>query len=483
MTESKLRSSTPGSKAGAGSASLLLSLFAMLLAAASFFGWTDAISPRSAGEQGDNQQDAASAGPISVGSTVGDLKPSSLPKRTSAKLSSATVRFIASPPPATKDELEAEAEAVVAMLLDAMPAEARALHVSAILNAQLHRTERAEELWSKCIELAPESEPYYVNLAAIRLDRGDSEGALESLEQAVTRGLASPDVNHHLAVSLTNLGRAAEAIEVSKQALELLPNSAAHWLVLGQAQLKNGDVIDAEQSLRRAIELGAHGKSVYFSLFNACMRNGKREDAKKYREIYSSFDTEETVSTQDRYQVLSESEALRVATSVFTETALLYRESGRARDAEHLWLRVAALDPSNLSVLSELASLYDSQQRVADERVTRERIVELDSRNLLNYLKLAKCQSACDDPEAAEASIKLAISLAPMTVTGYAAMTDFLNEQQKHEQALWYIEHAVALKPTKQGYALLASTLRQLGREADAQAAEQILAGKGGGKP
>ncbi|MEM7475212.1 MAG: tetratricopeptide repeat protein [Planctomycetota bacterium] len=390
---------------------------------------------------------------------------------TEQKLAAPTIRLIAEPIPAQKDELEAEATFVAEQLLTLLPNEPMAKHVNAMLFAQLHQTEKAEKLWRECVNDAGDVEFFYVNLAAIEMDRGDHDAAIKTLETAVSRGLKSTDISHHLGMALTNGGRADDAIPVLETALKVQPNAASLTLILGQAQLKMGKTEEAEANLRKAVSLGAKTKSGYFALFNACMRNGKREDAKKFQAAYSRF-TEKDLDPQERYQILSESEARQIAISVMSEAAVMYEAAGGLWDAEQLWLRVLALDPKALNALEELARIYAGQERFENERVVRARAVEIDATNLLGYLKLAKSEISCENPEAAESAIKLAISLAPQMVTGYAAMTDFLLEQNQPEKAVWYVQHAVKLKPSKQGFLLLARTLRAAGNESEAQVAE-----------
>jgi tetratricopeptide (TPR) repeat protein len=96
--------------------------------------------------------------------------------------------------PATAEQLQQEAEAVANQLRDRFPNLAQALHVVAMLDAQLRQTAKAEELWRKCIELDPKEVRYYVNLAAVAMDRGNSESAVQTLEQAIDAGCSSPDV-------------------------------------------------------------------------------------------------------------------------------------------------------------------------------------------------------------------------------------------------------------------------------------------------
>lgn len=450
------------------SLSIILSLIA--IGAACFAVYR--TNPRSA--TGEPRADVASAEAAQLESEFNSAGASNISTENDFNIAPASIQLTEAEIPATKEELETEATFVAERLRTALPNEPMAIHVSAMLHAQLHKTEMAEQLWTECIELAPDVEPYYINLAAIALDRGDSELAVKTLEAAQAAGINSPNVTHHLGVALNGLGRSAEAVETVEATLAKEPNSSAHWLILGQAKMQLSENEQAEFALRKAIELGANSKGAYFSLFNVCMRLGKREDAKHFREIYASFDNDDDLSAQERYQVLSESEARKICVSILSEAAALYLAIPDSKSAELLLLRVLALDPKNQSACRELAGIYKSDQAVANEIVMRDRLVKLDSLNLLNYLELAKAHVSAGNSRSAEAAIKLAISLSPQMVTGYAAMADFLLEDGNPEKAQWYVEQAIALKPSSQGYNLLAKTLRAQGREEEANAVEKL---------
>lgn len=371
----------------------------------------------------------------------------------------------------SKDDLEADAQSVVSRLLETMPNDARAMHVSAMLNAQLHNTEQAVKLWSKCIELDPKSEPYYINLAAVAIERGDSQLAIETMQKAFENGMKSLDIRHHYGVSLLNAGRLSEAAEAAQTALKEFPDSGALWLILGQSQLKLGDLKLAEESLSKAVDLGVHSKAAYFALFNVCLRVGKQSEANHFRELYASFNESE-INPQQRFTVLSESEARSVCITTRLEAAALYRAAKQFQDAEFQLLRVVALDSSNLTALLELASVYYQDKRFANELAVRIRMLEIDPNNLMNYLFTARAAANNGDVATAEAYIKRAIALSPAAVTGYAAMADFWIEQKQPTKAAWYLKQVLDIEPTADGFRYLAQTLKQSGNDAEAQEAE-----------
>lgn len=374
--------------------------------------------------------------------------------------------------PAEGASLQQEATFWAERLLAGFPESHVAMHVRAILHAQLHQTADAERLWKRCIELSPKTEVYYVNLAATATERGASQLALDTLERAQERGLNSLDIQHHIAVSLMNLGQIERAIEVARGALESTDESPALWLVLGQALLKDGQIKASEEALLKAVELGATTKPAYFALLNASVRLGKMEEAAKYRDLCAQFEQDQHLSAQARYNALSDVEGRNIVVTVLLEASSVYRGASDSRNAAHLLQRVLALDPGNLTASNQLADLFQAEQRFADELILREHIVRLNPLDLFQYLRLAKAASAAQKPEAAEAAIQQAISLAPRAVNGYVTMAEFLLEQGRPEDAEWYGRQATTLVPSPEGFQLLAKILRVQGRESEAQAVE-----------
>ncbi|HEX5105169.1 MAG TPA: hypothetical protein VFV87_15220, partial [Pirellulaceae bacterium] len=95
----------------------------------------------------------------------------------------------------------------------------------------------------------------------------------------------------------------------------------------------------------------------------------------------------------------------------------------------------------------------------------------LEPYNFANYLDLAKASAQLGEPEAAEATLKLAITMQPQAADGYTALAQFYLESSRAKKARWYSQEAVRRQPTAEGYRLLASTCRLLGDTASAEAA------------
>jgi len=392
-------------------------------------------------------------------------------ERPESTLPGPTIWLAESPAPADQEQLRQEAERTASTLRERFPNLPAALHVAAMMHAQFRQTAEAEALWQKCVELAPDSDQYRVNLAAVAMDRGNNELAVETLQPAFDRGSASPDVGHHLGVALTNLGRNDAAERVLGATLDRVPDSPTHWLVLGQAQLKAGHAAEAEASLRRAVELGAESPSAYFALANACARQGKQDDAQQFRQRFAELSEAQPLDPRQRFQILSAAEARRTTVAVLAEAATVHAWQQDTLEAERLLLRAIALDPASVASCRALANLYEQAGMAAEEVVVRRRLVMLQPQNAGHYLDLAKASTRWGDRPAAEAALKAAVAVTPDASQPYATLAHFYLQSGRAAKARWYAQEAVRREPSADGYVLLASTCRLLGDESSARAA------------
>jgi tetratricopeptide (TPR) repeat protein len=376
--------------------------------------------------------------------------------------------------PATADQLRRELEEVAAELRSSYRERPEALHVAAMMHAQFRQTEEAEKLWRQCVALDPKSEQYRVNLAAVAMDRGNSELAAEVLQETVDQGIESEHVLYHLTVALTNLGRTDEAEQASRRGLAAAPRSAALWQVLGEAQLKLGQAAQAEESLRKAIELGAESGSVYFALANACARQSKHDEAAEAREKYAELTKSQPLDARERFQVLSTAEARATAVTILNEAAAVHAWQRNSLETERLLLRALALNPASAASCRALASLYYDAGMPAEERVVRRRLVEIEPESFEHYLNLAKVSVQLEEPEAAEAALKLAMAVRPGAADAYAALAEFYLQSGQATKGRWFAQEAVRRAPSPQGYQMLATACRMLDDEAGAEAAAAL---------
>ncbi len=377
--------------------------------------------------------------------------------------------------PGNSELFHVEAESAVSLLLKTVGRKHEAMHVAALLDAQLHNTEKAEALWRECIELAPDTERYYLNLAAVLTEKGDSHSAVKVLELANQKGLSSVDLVHHLCVSYVDSGEVDQAVAECEKGLKEFGQSPALLLVYGRALLDNRQADRAEKILKEAIAKGAGSRLAHTYLMSALLQQGKREEAAAVNDLLRDSAEHEEHNADSRYAALSDAEARRNLLSVLTGAGHVYQLYGDFEFAELVLLRAISLDSSHVVALEQLATLSGQRQQYANELAVREHQQLLRPFDLLGHLKLAKAAALSGNPQRAEAAIKLAISLSPTSPTGFVAMAEFLLEQDEPAKAQWYATQAFGMRPSDEmAAALLRKTLQLQGKEAEAQAVHII---------
>jgi putative PEP-CTERM system TPR-repeat lipoprotein len=222
-----------------------------------------------------------------------------------------------------------------------------------------------------------------------------------------------------------------------KDLLQQEPDNAAARLLLGQVSAAAGDFAAAEQSLRRALALGADAQSVQLPLVQSLVGQGKFQDA------LAQLAAGPAVADGDRVLALQlEAQAhlrlgarepaeaayraaLRIdpqSIEVRTELAALLLESGRANEGRAAIDEVLAEDASYAPALLLRGSLETASGRPADAEATLQRVVELEAgktpRSLL-YVRaltqLAELQLSQDKVDAAAASADTLLAAIPQS--------------------------------------------------------------------
>lgn len=374
------------------------------------------------------------------------------------------------------EELRTELFQLGEKLLAQFPKVPEALHVVAGMYADLQRVTEAERIWQDCIRLSPQHVGPYVGLATAAMEQGKDEEAVAILQRGLSAGCASPELDHQLAAALTKLGRLDEAAEVLQRGLKAFSTCAENWLQLGQVQIQLSRFAEAEASLRQAIDRGTDDGSVYFSLATACARQGKQEEAAKYRELFSRRKAAQEFAKDTPFQVRYDAQLRKIAIASICQAGTVYDRQGDSAEAERLLLRALALAPDHLVVCGELAAFYRRQGRLADARVVQRRMVDIQPDNCVHYVNLASLASQLGDYAGAEAAFKQVVGLRPDLAVGYSGLAQLYLQTGKLEQARWFAEAALRMEPTApdetvQTYLVLAATCQRLGDQAAAETA------------
>jgi tetratricopeptide (TPR) repeat protein len=146
-----------------------------------------------------------------------------------------------------------EAEQQLNAILKASPNEALALNLLGTIRAKQRRLADAEALFARAISIDPQFLGAHMNLAYLYLLKGVPDKTISELREVLRLDPDNPDVSYKLARLLVSQGRADECIafiETMKQAHSL---PAPLLVVLGDAYLKKGDMVKAEESYQLTI--------------------------------------------------------------------------------------------------------------------------------------------------------------------------------------------------------------------------------------
>lgn len=140
--------------------------------------------------------------------------------------------------------------------------------------------EKAADKFRRAIELDPLYVEAYNDLAGLEMDKKNYAQAESLLRQALEKDSNSPTVLLNLGISLTYLGRYAEAIEPLRRALRLRPQWLAPDAYLGLALLETDQIAEAEQHLVRATAAGSREEAIaYLYLGKLYAQSGEVEKA------------------------------------------------------------------------------------------------------------------------------------------------------------------------------------------------------------
>lgn len=375
----------------------------------------------------------------------------------------------------SNEDLQADGLAEIEKLLKRFPDNPAAMHVAAMLYAGLRQTEKAEEIWRRSIALDSRYVGPRTGLASVLTDRGEDDEAVQVLSEAIADHCASPETYYTLAEVLTKLGRLDEAEKTLQDGLKLFPQVANLWFLLGQTQNQRQQFEQAEASLLKAIQFGYGSPTVYFTLSNACIRQGKKDEAAKYRKQFSEMKAAGVEATEGQAFHEKYGKALRpLVASTFAGAAAVYEKENESSEAERLFLKDLSLVPENPEVLRELASFYLKAKRPADAHAALERLVELDPKNAIDQLNLAGVAAQLGDFAGAEKTLRQVIELDPKAGLPRLALAQLLLQTGDFQEARTQAESSIRAVPTAQGYGILAAAAQALGDEATARSATEM---------
>lgn len=370
-------------------------------------------------------------------------------------------------------------------LLETYPDHQELLIGTGLLLQQQGDLESALTLANRALKASPDGESATILKATLlnQLDRSDE--ALQAVVAALEDDPESLRLRLQYARLLTqhDLGLAQEQFEVL---VRQDPEDPDLRLSLGIVALERGDIETAQASFESLLDSEAHASSANYYLGQLAERQGRNEEALLYYlqvEPGSDF----LQATLNIMELLVDSNQLeaandhmnRMRTRFPDQAADLYLfqarvllQKGHELNAEALLSRALESHPTHSDLRYTRAMLYDQQNRLeATERDLRA-ILTYDPHNAtaLNALGYILTDTT-DRHEEAYELIRQALALSPEEPAILDSMGWVLYNLGRPEDALPYLQEAMAAYPDQEIAAHLGEVLWHLGREDDAHTA------------
>jgi tetratricopeptide (TPR) repeat protein len=180
---------------------------------------------------------------------------------------------------AAKDQGDTErARSLFETVLRVNPNNPRLLEELLRLYSQQAGGKRSELYLAKLIEI--DSDNYFANfmLGTILYQQGKYELALDAYEKCLQSGRSHPLLNN-MAWVLNKLGQSERALELVDESIALESGSSSAWDTRAAILIELGDFARAEESIARALELDPTNISARISMVDLLAQTGRRKEA------------------------------------------------------------------------------------------------------------------------------------------------------------------------------------------------------------
>jgi tetratricopeptide (TPR) repeat protein len=257
------------------------------------------------------------------------------------------------------------------------------------------------------------------------LEAGDTAGAQRLCEAALQR---FPDHVNLLGLAgaiALRLGQRAQAEQRLRRTVELAPGFAKPWEDLGTLLMQRGRAGEAATCLERAVRLDPQLELAHFNLGRALAQLGRGAEADAAfeasfalapwrRALAEAAIAQREGHTQDAERAYRR--VLQADPGNVDALAMLGRSAavaGRAQEAERLLRRAIALAPDHLEALLGLARLLKDADRFEEAIEPLRRVLDLDPRSAAAHHQLGNCLAQLGQFEEAAAGQRRATELEP----------------------------------------------------------------------
>jgi len=372
----------------------------------------------------------------------------------------------------------ADASQMAEGLVQAFPADPDAREVLARLHFFRGNTEAAIATWKQCLQLNPQYAYAFAGLGMVASRRGDFGEAARWFAQAVQSAPRALALREDYAEALINAGEVEKAVAVLEELVRISPRSARAFDLLGSAYSHLGQYAQARDNYQRAAQLDPAHAGIRLGLAKALVRLGQADEAQKCMEEFRRLRAQEHARRQKDLREYDDLRAVRKDVSqIYTAAAQVYYAHGNGSQAEALWRKAAALDPTAVACRQALAWRYRQAGKLADTIGLLEELSTLEPANPSYGLEIARLHLQQNETEKAEAALQRLCDAFPRLAEAHALLAEVRLKGGNTEGSIAAARRAAELEPSAPHHWLVARACQAAGKLPDALAAmEKALA-------
>lgn len=383
------------------------------------------------------------------------------------------------PLPDSAEATLAEAQHMAESLVQAFPGNPDALEVLARLHFFRGHTVAAVAVWKQCLQANPQYAYAFAGLGMVASRRGEFREAAQWFGRAVQSAPGALAFREDYAEALINAGEVDKAIAVLEELVRASPHSARAFDLLGSAYCHLGKYAQARDNYQHAVMLDPAHAGIRLGLAKALVRLGQADEARKCMEEFRRLRAQEQARRQKDLREYDDLRAVRQDVArICTAAAQVYHAHGKPAEAERLWRRAAALDPTAVECRQALAWRYRQAGKLAETIGLLEELWALEPSKPSYGLEIARLHLQQERPEKAEAALQRLCHQFPRLAEAHALLAELrLQKAGQAAEALVAARRAAELEPSAAHYWLVARACQAAGNLPEALAAlEKALA-------
>ncbi len=259
--------------------------------------------------------------------------------------------------------------------------------------------------------------------------KGNISEATKYYKYCLNQGFIDHRVFSNYGVILRNLGKTTEAEQSLRKAIELNPSFADAHSNLGLTLKDLGKLKEAEQSLRKAIELENNFAEAMCNLGGLLIRLNKLEEAEKY--------TRKAIQLKPNLS------------NAHHNLGNILKKNNKLKEAELSMRKAIQHNPNLAEAHSDLGVILNDYGKLKEAELSTRKAIQLNPNLAAGYSNLGIILNYNGKLKEAELSTRKAIQLNPDLIEAHMTMGTILKELEKLEEAAISFEMALKKDPTR----------------------------------